>query len=116
MAIAVFTLDPTAVSLTDNEVVDKVNAASNQITRASSVTAAARPLVANEVTSTEIADGTVSATDLATTAARDNLKAQSPTAREFILTNPVSGEFPVTGLRRTSGGLLEVEYDDVAII
>ena len=117
MVLATFTLDPAATDpLTDNEHVDAINAASNQITRASSVSAVARPLETDEVTATEILDGTVGATELAVSAARDNLKAQSDTTREFILTRPVSGEFPVVAAHRTSGGLLEVEYDDEPIV
>jgi len=37
MALATMTLDPNAQAYTDNEIVDKVNAASNQITRADAV-------------------------------------------------------------------------------
>lgn len=33
----------------------------------------------------------------------------------FVRSNPGSGEFPVSGVRRTATGDLEVEYDDVAI-
>lgn len=32
----------------------------------------------------------------------------------FVRSNPATGEFPVSGVRRDAGGNLEVEYDDVA--
>lgn len=115
MALQTFDLDPNAQALTDNDVVDKINAATNQITRASSVAAAARPIEVGEVGAAEIADGSVSGTELSATAAKDNLKAMSDTAREFILTRPSSGQFPIISQWRTATGLLEVEYDDVAI-
>ena len=34
----------------------------------------------------------------------------------FVRSNPDSGEFPVSGVRRTASGDLEVEFDDVAIV
>lgn len=106
MALATLTLDPDAAVLTDDQHVDAINAASNQITRASSVTAAARPIETAEVTSTE----------LDSTAARDNLKAMTDVGREVMLTRPVSGEFPIIAMHRDAAGLVEVEYDDVAIV
>jgi len=105
MAITTMLLDPNAAALSDNDVVDKVNAASNNITRASSVAAAARPLVAAEVTNTE----------LATTAAKANLDAMADTARGYVKTNPITGEFPVIAVHRQADGKLDVEYDNVAI-
>jgi len=33
---------------------------------------------------------------------------------KIVKTNPVSGEFHVKNIHRTSGGKLDVEYDDVA--
>ena len=106
MALATFTIDPNVSTLTDDEHVDAINAASNQITRASSVTAAARPIAADEVTDTE----------LSSTAAQDNLNALTDVAREYVKTRPLSGEFPIVAIHRTAAGLVEVEYDDVAIV
>jgi len=59
MAIASFTLDKDGTAYTDDEIVGKVNAATANISRASSVTAAARPIGALEVDSAELADGAV---------------------------------------------------------
>lgn len=115
MAVQTLSIDPNATSLSDNQVVDKINTATNQITRADSVDAAARPIGAGEVGSTEIADGSITSTDLDSSAARDNLKAMSPLTREVILTNPQSGEFPVLDVKRDASGNLIAEYDDVPI-
>ena len=116
MTIQSFQLDPNAASYTDDQIVGKVNTATANITRASSVAAAARPLVANEVTATEINAGSVSNTELASTASKDNLDAMAATARGYIQTNPISGEFPVIAIQRDAAGLTDVEYDDVPIV
>ena len=116
MALQSFQLDPNAQALTDNDVIDKINAASIDITRAGSVDPSARPLETDEVTSSEILDGSVTGTDLASTAAKDNLNAMSNVARGFIRTSPVSGEFPIIECQRDSAGNLDVTYDDVAIV
>lgn len=113
MTLQTFTVDVT--ELTPDEVVQKVNDASTQITRASSVASAARPIETNEVTTAKIADTNVTAPKLAAAAARDNLKAMSDVTREVVLTRPGSGEFPVTAVQRNTLGNLELEYDDVAI-
>ena len=54
MATQSFQLDPNAQSYTDDEIVGKVNTATANITRASSVDAAARPIGAGEVGNDEI--------------------------------------------------------------
>ncbi|KKN47449.1 hypothetical protein LCGC14_0662890 [marine sediment metagenome] len=59
MGIKSFVIDPDAVAYTNDEIVDKINAATADITRASSVSAAARPIEALEVDSTELADSAV---------------------------------------------------------
>ena len=105
MAIASFQLDPNAQTYTDDEIFGKVNAATANITRASSVDAAARPLVAGEVTDTELDTG----------AAKANLDAMADTARGYIKTDPTSGEFTVVSIQRDATGKLDVDYDDVAV-
>ena len=105
MAIQSFQLDPNAQAYTDNQIVDKVNAASNSISRANSVAAAARPLIAGEVSNTELAGG----------AAKANLDAMAATARGYVQTSPLSGEFPVIAIQRDNGGNLDIDYDDVPI-
>ncbi len=48
-------------------------------------------------------------------AARDDLKSVSGEDREFIKTNPTTGEFRVVGVQRDAAGGLDVEYDSVAV-
>ncbi len=55
MSVVSFQIDPQATALTDDQIVDKVNAASNNITRAGSVEAAARPIEALEVGTSQLA-------------------------------------------------------------
>lgn len=105
MAIATFQLDPNAQSYTDDQIVGKVNTATANITRASSVDAAARPIASGEVGSTE----------LASTAAKDNLDALADTSRGYIKTAATTGEFKVVSLQREADGKLGIDYDDVAI-
>lgn len=105
MAIASFQLDPNVQSYTDNQIVDKVNAASNQVTRASSVAAAARPLAASEVSSSILAAGV----------AKANLDSMSDTTRGYVKTSPTTGEFKVVSVQRDSTGKLDIDYDDVAV-
>jgi len=115
MAIQSFQLDPNAASYTDDQIVGKVNTATANITRASSVDAAARPIAAGEVGDTELGTFTVTNTELAASAAKDNLDAMADTARGYIKTNATTGEFKVTGIQRSAAGLLDVDYDDVAV-
>lgn len=107
MVLASFTIDPLAEVLTGDEIVAKINTdTTTTISKASVVDAAARPIVAGEVSNTE----------LAAAAAKDNLDALADTARGYVKTAPVTGEFPVINVQRDAAGLLEVDYDDVAII
>ena len=82
-----------------------MNAASDNITRAGSVTADARPIAAKEITNGKVDDGV----------AKANLDAMAATARGYIKTEPTSGEFPVTAVKRTAAGQIDVSYDDVPI-
>ncbi len=141
MAIQTMLLDPNAASYTDDQIVGKVNTATAQITRASSVAAAARPIAASEVDATALAAGAIktklgSETDgnklvsaslaaaaavtnaqTATGQAKANLAAMTDTARGYIQTAPTTGEFKVVSIQRgtvASGAKLDVDYDDVA--
>ncbi len=105
MAIQSMVLDPNAASYTDDEIVGKVNTATAQITRASSVAAAARPIGSGEVTNTE----------LAASVAKANLDAMTDTARGYIKTSPVTGQFKVVSIERQADGKLKTDYDDVAV-
>lgn len=105
MAIQKMELDPNAAAYTDDEIVAKVNAASAQITRASSVAAAARPLGTGEVDATALEAGV----------AKANLDAMADTARGYVKTGPAAGEFTVVSIQRKADGKLEASYDDVAV-
>ena len=142
MAIVSMLLDPNAASYTDNQIVDKINNASTTISRASAVTAAARPIAASEVTATELAAGAIKTklgaeTDgnklvsaslaaaagiinaqVATGQAKASLDAMTDTARGYIKTGPTTGEFKVVSIQRgtvASGGKLDVDYDDTPV-
>jgi len=108
MALATMLIDPDAAPLPSRDyIVGKINGADSAttISKASVVTAAARPIEANEVTNDE----------LALTAAKDNLVAMDDVDRGVVLTRPDVGEFPIIAIDRTAAGLLEVDYDDAAI-
>lgn len=115
MTIQSFQLDPSPLGLSDDDHVAAINAATATITRAGSVDPAARPIEANEIGTTELAAAGVTVDKLATTAAKDNLDALGDTARGYVRTLPLSGEFPVTALQRDANGDLDVEFDDVVI-
>jgi hypothetical protein len=105
MAIQKITIDPTAApELTPDQVIAKINAASDDITRASCIDPAARPLSDGEVTSGKLDDGV----------AKDNLDAMSATDRGYIKTEPTSGQFKITAVERKADGKIEFAYDDVA--
>jgi regulator of protease activity HflC (stomatin/prohibitin superfamily) len=139
MAIQVMVLDPNAASYTDDQIVGKVNSATAQITRASSVAAAARPIAAGEVDATALAAGAIKtklgaeadgnklvSASLAAAAgvtnaqvaaglAKSNLDAMADTARGYIKTSPTSGQFKVVAIQRQADGKAAVTYDDVAV-
>lgn len=104
MAKQSLVLDPNAQAYTDDQIVGKINTAAAQITRASSVAAAARPIAAGEVGNTQ----------LAAAAAKANLDAMSETTRGYIKTDPAAGQFAILSLERQADGKLKVDYDDVA--
>jgi hypothetical protein len=132
-------LDPNAASYTDDQIVGKINTASASITRASSVSAAARPIAALEVTDAMIATGAIKTklgaeadgnklvsaslaaaagvtnAQVATGLAKANLDAMTDTARGYVKTSPTSGQFKVIAIQRQADGKAAVTYDDVAV-
>ena len=106
MAIQSFQLDPNAASYTDDEIVGKVNAATDNISRAGAVEAAARPIGAEEIGPTELAADTAAA----------NLDAMADASRGYVQTNPLVGEFPVVAVQRDAAGNLDIDYDDVPVV
>ena len=139
MVIQSMTLDPNAAAYTDDQIVGKVNTATAQITRTSSVAAAARPIAAGEVDATALAAGAIKTklageadgsklttgelaaaagvtnAQVATGQAKANLDAMADTARGYIKTSPVAGQFKVIAIERQADGKAKVEYDDVAV-
>ena len=139
MAIQSMQLDPNAASYTDDQIVGKVNTATANITRAGSVAAAARPIADGEVATAKIAAGAIKAkltaetdgnklttSELAAAAAvtnaqiaagqaKSNLDAMADTARGYVKTSPIVGQFKVIAVERQADGKLKVEYDDVAV-
>jgi hypothetical protein len=105
MALKHIIIDPTATALTPDQVIAKINAAEDNITRVGSVDSAARP----------IEDAEVTADKLAKTAAKDNLDALADTERGYVRTNPAPGEFPIIAVQRDEEGKLDVLYDDVPV-
>ena len=116
MVLQIMALDPNAISYTDDQIVGKVNTATAQITRASSVASAARPIENLEVTAAKIAANAVDNTKLAAQAAKANLDAIADTARGYVKTDPAIGEFTIVAVQRDAAGKLGVKYDDVARI
>ena len=130
------------MAYTDDQIVGKVNTATANITRASSVSAAARPIADGEVATAKIATGAIKAklgaeadadklvsaslaaaagvtnAQIATGQAKASLDAMTDTARGYIKTSPTTGEFKVVAIQRgtvASGAKLDVDYDDVAV-
>jgi len=116
VTIQSFQIDPDAVALSDDDHVTAINNASIDITRAGCVDPSARPIEAGEIGTVQLAAAGVTVAKLASQAAKGNLDALSNTARGYVKTNPVSGEFPVIAVQRDSFGNLDVEFDDVAIV
>ena len=139
MVIQSMQLDPNAASYTDNQIVGKVNTATDQITRTSSVAAAARPIAAGEVDATALAAGAIKTkltgeadgsklttselaaaagvtnAQVATGQAKANLDAMTDITRGYIKTSPIAGQFRVIAIERQADGKAKVEYDDVAV-
>lgn len=105
MPIASMQLDPNAKVYSDDEIVDKINTAAVNITRAGSVEAAARPIEDAEVTDAKLAPAV----------AKANLDAMGDTERGYVKTLPEAGEFPVIAIHRQADGKLDIDYDDVAV-
>ena len=116
MALQTITIDPNAQYLSDNDIVNKINAATNQITRTNSVSADARPIQDEEITTEKLAPHAVTNTKASITLAKDNLDAMADLERGYIKTSPTSGMFKVISVERKSDGKLEVVYDDTPVL
>lgn len=111
-------------SLEPDAIVSRINAATTQITRAGSVAAAARPLVAEEVQkihftpgaikqklAEEIESNKIDKTEMKPTAARDSIKDLPDETRDIVLTEESEGKQRVLAVQRKSDtGALEIVY------
>ena len=133
MAIEKIYLDPNAASYTDDEIVGKVNAATDNITRAGSIEGTA----ASALDTDDIGEGTSNKYDTgAPPSTTDDLSEGStnkydtgvpPTdlagldstaatkLENAIVTDPQAGEFTVVSIQRKADGKLGTKYDDVAV-
>ena len=128
MVIQKVYLDPNAAAYTDNEIVGKINTATANITRASSVAAAARPIAAGEVGATELANEAflttektkltgieASATaDQTGAEIRDAIVALADLDRKILITRPAVGQKKIIAIQTHSDGKTEVEQNDAA--
>ena len=126
MAIEKIYLDPNAAAYTDDEIVGKVNTATDNITRAGSVVAAARPIESNEVGATELADEAYSSTektklgtieDSATAdqtgaEVKDAIVALTDDDREIVISRPIAGQKKIYAIQTHSDGKQEIEQND----
>ena len=128
MAIQSMQLDPNAASYTDDEIIDKVNAASNNITRSGAIEGTA----VDGLDSDDIAEGSTNVydtgapipalTDDEVVTAINNAStaitreaALSQDDLNIVKTNPTAGKFSVKNIHRAADGKLDIEYDDVAV-
>lgn len=130
MAIEKVYLDPNATTYTDDEIVGKVNAATVNITRASSVEATARPIETGEVGATELAaEEFTTAEQSKLTAIEENATADQTGAevrdaivgladddREIIISRPTTGQKKIYAIQTHSDGKQEIEQNDTAEI
>lgn len=107
----------------------KVNTATANISRASSVEAAARPIGTGEVGATELADEAYTSTEKTKLTAveesatadqtgaevRDLIVALGDTERKIVITDPETGQFKVVSIERQADGKMNIKYDDVAV-
>jgi len=125
MAIQSFQLDPNAQSYTDDQIVGKVNAATANITRAGSIEGTA----ASALDSDDIGEGSGNLYDTGAPPTDDEVvtainNASNSITREAALSqddlnivksSPVAGEYYIKNIHRDSSGLMDIEYDDVAV-
>lgn len=128
MAIEKIYLDPNAQVDTPDQVVAKINTATANITRASSVSSAARPIASGEVGAVQLADEAFTSTQktkltgIATAATvdqtgpqmRDLIVAITDLDRTIVISRPVTGQKKIVALQTHSNGKTEVEQNSIA--
>jgi len=128
MAIQSMQLDPNAAAYTDDEIVDKVNAATANITRAGSIEGTA----ASALNSDDISEGSGNLYDTgepipaltnedvidAINNASGSITREAALSQDdlnIVKTNPIVGEYPIKNIHRMADGKMDIEYDDVAV-
>jgi len=120
MAIQKIYLDPNAATYTDNQIVDKINTASNQVTRANAVNADSL-----EDGSTNIAYTALEGAKLAgieagaeinptATEIRDGIVGLPDLDRKIVISRPLSGQKKIIAIQTHSDGKTEIEQNDTA--
>jgi len=115
------TLDPAAQAYTDNQIVAKVNAATDPITRLGFTDldvidegTTNKHFTAGDLLKLEgVEDGATA--DQTGGEVRDLIVGLSDTARKIVITEPAQGEYKVIGVQRDATGKIKVSYDDVPI-
>ena len=125
MAIQSMQLDPNAASYTDDEIVGKVNAATDKVdadqledgtTNKVFTTDDETKLTGIEESATvdQTGDEIVTAVNSGTTAiTREDALSQDDL--NIVKTAPTTGEFKVKNIHRQTDGKMDIEYDDVAV-
>ncbi len=118
MAIQKVYLDPNAQSYTDDQIVDKVNAASNQVTRASAVNAdALQDGTTNKAYSTTektklTGVETGAQVNPTATAIRDQIVGLADLSRTIVISRPTTGQKKIIAIQTHTDGKTEIEQND----
>ena len=125
MAIQSFQLDPNAASYTDDEIVNKVNAATAKVSADSIEDGTTNKVytgteqtklggIEDNATADQDGDEIITAINAGSSAITREA-ALSQDDLNIVKTNPVAGEFKIKNIHRDSSGKMDIEYDDVAV-
>ena len=106
-------LDPNAQTYTDDEIVGKVNAATDNITKAGAIEATAL----SGIDTDDIAEGAAkydTGVPLTAEETKDAIVAMDDDEREIIISRPTTGQFKFYAMQRHTDGLTEIERSDTA--
>lgn len=126
-------LDPNATTYSDDEIVDKVNSATANITRAGSIEGtAASALDTDDIgegssnkydtgvppsTTDDLGEGSTNKYeqgDLSATEIRDLIVGMADDDREIVISRPTTGQFKIYAQQRHTDGTTEIERSDTA--
>lgn len=128
MVIQSAKLDPNAQAYTDDQIVGKVNAAADPITRVDAIDGAAlgdvdlddivdsaTRVAMSDTEQTKLGGIATGATvDQTDEEIRDLILALPDTERGLVITDPTTGQFKVVSIERDPDGKFNLKYDDVA--